>query len=223
MNYTLQFGQVTPYIPYLLGGALISLQIAFIAFWGGMIIGLAGAMCLTFGGRVLRGITHVYVAFFTNTPGLVQIFFLYYALPEAGILLSSYLAVLLGITLNAGGYLTQILRGGFLSVRQSEIEAGETLGMSRLQLLRYVILPHIAHVLFPPISNKFILMVLGTAVAGVFGVEDLMGRTINANSETFRAIELFMIAAVIYVAMTIVATLALGGIGRIFFRRRMVR
>jgi polar amino acid transport system permease protein len=223
MSYTLQFGQVTPYIPYLLGGAWISFQIAFIAFWGGMIIGLVGAMCLTFGGRALRGATHVYVAFFTNTPGLVQIFFLYYALPEANILLSSYQAVMLGITLNAGGYLTLILRGGFLSVRQSEIEAAETLGMSRFQLLRYVILPHIAHVLFPPISNKFILMVLGTAVAGVFGVEDLMGRTINANSETFRAIELFVIVAVIYVAMTIVATLALGGIGRVFFRRRTVR
>jgi polar amino acid transport system permease protein len=220
MSYTLQFGQVFPYIPYLIGGAWISFQIAFIAFWGGMIIGLMGAMCLTFGGRVLRGITHVYVAFFTNTPGLVQIFFLYYALPEAKILLSSYEAVLLGITLNAGGYLTLILRGGFLSVRQSEIEAGETLGMNRFQLLRYVILPHIAHVLFPPISNKFILMVLGTAVAGVFGVEDLMGRTINANAETFRAIELFMIAAVIYVIMTVVATLVLGGIGQLFFRRR---
>ena len=220
MSYTLQFGQVTHYIPYLVAGAWISFQIAIFAFVAGMAIGLAGAMSLTFGGRVLRGATNAYVAFFTNTPGLVQIYFLYYALPEVHVLLSSFQAVLLGITLNAGGYLTLILRGGFLSVRRSEIEAGETLGMSRPQLLRYVIVPHIAHVLFPPIANKFILMVLGTAVAGIFGVEDLMGRTINAISETFRAIELILITAVIYVLMTILATLVLKLASRLLFRRR---
>ncbi len=221
MGYTLQFGQVTHYIPYLLCGAWISLQIAFLCFWGGMAIGMANAVALAFGNRLAAGMARAYVTFFTNTPGLVQIYFIYYALPDLHIVLSSYQAVTLGITLNAGGYLALILRAGFLSVHPNEIDAAVTLGMSRLLLLRYVIVPHMVRVLYPAISNKFILMVLGTAVAGIFGVEDLMGRTINASAESFRSVELLSITAVVYVAMTVCATLVLSAVGMALLRRRV--
>jgi polar amino acid transport system permease protein len=127
----------------------------------------------------------------------------------------------LGIMLNAGGYLALILRSGFLSVHANEVDAAVTLGMSRWLLLRYVIAPHMLRVLYPAISNKFILMVLGTAVAGVFGVEDLMGRTINANAESFRSVELLSITATIYVAMTVCATFALSAVGMALLRRRV--
>jgi polar amino acid transport system permease protein len=73
------------------------------------------------------------VTFFTNTPGLVQIYFYFYAMPEFGVVLTSYQAVLLGLTLNAGAYITLIQRGGFLSVRQNELDAAATLGMSLMQ------------------------------------------------------------------------------------------
>ena len=218
MSYTLQFGQVWHYLPYLLAGAWITLQISFLAFWGGMVIGLLGATGLTYGGRFLRALVQAYVTFFTNTPGLVQIYFYFYAMPEFGVVLTSYQAVLLGLTLNAGAYITLIQRGGFLSVRQNELDAAATLGMSMVQSVRYVIIPHIARVLYAPLSSKFILMVLGSAVGGVFGLEELTGRTINANSESFRAIELFSITAVIYVALTILASALLAVVGRYVFR-----
>jgi polar amino acid transport system permease protein len=79
--------------------------------------------------------------------------------------------------------------------------------------VRYVIIPHIARVLYAPLSSKFILMVLGSAVGGVFGLEELTGRTINANSESFRAIELFSMTALIYVALTILASALLASSG----------
>ncbi len=218
MSYTLQFGQVWHYLPYLLAGAWITLQISFLAFWGGMVIGLLGATGLTYGGRLTRALVGAYVTFFTNTPGLVQIYFYFYAMPEFGVVLTSYQAVLLGLTLNAGAYITLIQRGGFLSVRQNELDAAATLGMSLIQSVRYVIVPHIARVLYAPLSSKFILMVLGSAVGGVFGLEELTGRTINANSESFRAIELFSMTAVIYVALTILASALLAVIGRYVFR-----
>jgi polar amino acid transport system permease protein len=221
MNYTLQFGQVTDHLPYLIGGAWLSLQIAFLAFCGGLLIGLLGAMAKTFGGRVLAGITQFYVVFFTNTPQLVQIYFIFFALPDAGILLSPYQAVLLGMTLNAGAYLTEIQRAGFLSVHRNEMEAAETLGMSLWQRVRYVVLPHIARVLFPPLSNHYILMTLGTSMAAIFGVEELTGRAFNVNAETFRSIEVFSLTAGLYVVVTLIATLILGLIGRYLFRARM--
>lgn len=221
MSYTLQFGQVTGYLPYLAGGAWISLQIAFLAFCGGMVIGLFGAMTKTFGGRVLNHLVGGYVTFFMNTPQLVQIYFLYFALPEADILLTSYEAVLIGMTLNAGAYLTEIQRAGFESVQRNEMEAAETLGMTLMQRVRYVVLPHIARVLFPPLSNQYILMTLGTSMAAIFGVEELTGRAFNVNAETFRSIEVFSLTAGLYIVVTLVATLILGLFGRYMFRARM--
>jgi polar amino acid transport system permease protein len=218
MNYTIHFSQVIEYLPYLIGGAWLSLQVAFLSFCGGMVIGLIGATVKTFGGTISRRIVDAYVSFFTNTPQLVQIYFLYFALPEVGILMNSYQAVLLGMTLNAGGYLTEIQRAGFLSVRQSELEAAETLGMNLMQKVRYVILPHILKVLYPSLSNLYILMTLGTSMAAIFGLEELTGRALNINAETFRSIEVFSLTAMLYVIVTILASFLLLAVGRVFFR-----
>jgi polar amino acid transport system permease protein len=221
MSYTLQFGQVWGYLPYLAAGAWISLQIAFFAFLGGMVLGLLGAMGKSFGPAWVKKIIQSYVVFFMNTPQLVQIYFLYFALPDAGILLSSYEAVLIGMTLNAGAYLTEIQRAGFESVHKNELDAAETLGMSHWQSVRYVILPHIMRVLFPPLSNHYILMTLGTSMAAIFGVEELTGRAFNVNSETFRSIEVFSLTAGLYVVITLIASILLALIGRHLFRARM--
>lgn len=221
MEYTLQYGQVWPYLPYLLGGAWLALQIAFLAFCGGLLIGTACAAVTSFGPAPARRLVAIYVAFFVNTPQLVQIYFLYFALPDWGILLNSYSAVLIGMTLNAGAYLAIIQRAGFESRRQSEMEAAEALGFSRLQQIRYVILPHVAKVLFPPLSNHYIIMTLGTSMAAIFGVEELTGRAFNVNSETFRSIEVFSIVAGIYIVVTLLASVSLALFGRLAFRAKM--
>ncbi|MGH7079287.1 MAG: amino acid ABC transporter permease, partial [Acetobacteraceae bacterium] len=175
----------------------------------------------TFGGGALRAAVSAYVSFFMNTPQLVQIYFLFFVLPDQGILLSPYQAVLIGMTLNAGAYLTEIQRAGFLSVHRAELEAAETLGMSTLQTVRYVILPHIMRVLFPSLANQYILMTLGTSMAAIFGVEELTGRAFNISSKTFRTIEVFTTAAGLYVIITLIATFALAEVGRRYFRARM--
>ncbi len=221
MNFVVDFSAIWPRVPYLLGGAWLSLQIAFLAFCGGMVLGTFGAMAKTYGGPWVRRPVDFYVSFFTNTPQLVQIYFIFFALPDWGIRFSPYAAVLLGMTLNAGAYLTQVQQAGFASVHRAEIEAAETLGFTRLQSVRYVILPHIMKTLFPPLSNLYILMTLGTSMAAVFGVEELTGRTFNVNSETFRSVEVFLVAAVIYIVITFIATLLLAGVGRKFFRAKM--
>lgn len=221
MNYVVDFSGIWPRVPYLLGGAWLSLQIAFLAFCGGMVIGLFGAMAQAYGNVWVRRPVDAYVSAFTNTPQLVQIYFIFFALPDLGLLLSPYAAVVIGMTLNAGAYLTQVQRAGFSSVHRAEIEAAETLGFTKMQSVRFVILPHIMKTLFPPLSNLYILMTLGTSMAAVFGVEELTGRTLNVNSETFRSVEVFLVAAVIYIVITLVATFLLAGFGRRFFRARM--
>jgi len=218
MHYTIHFSQVLKYIPYLIGGAWLSFQIAFLAFCGGMVIGLAGAIAKTYGNRVLQVLVNGYVTFFTNTPQLVQIYFIFFGLPQFGIVLSSYETVLVGMTLNAGAYATEIQRAGFLSVRRSELEAAETLGMSFLQSVRYVILPHLSKTLYPPFSNLYIIMTLGTSMAAIFGVEELTGRAFNVDAITFRPVEIFSITAGLYILITIAASFILLYLGRWLFR-----
>lgn len=221
MGYTLQFGQISAFLPGFLAAALLSLSLAASAFAGGALLGLVGAAVLTDGHPVLKRLVRTYVVFFTNTPQLVQIFFLFFVLPDAGILLSPYMAVLIGMTLNAGAYLTEIERAGFASVRRPEIEAAETIGMSRLQVIRLIVVPHMVRTLYPPLSNHYIVMVLGTSMAAVFGVNELTGRAFSANAETFRSIEIFAVVGLIYVAITFVASLCLSVLGRRVLHIRM--
>jgi polar amino acid transport system permease protein len=214
VNYSFQFGEVLAELPYLLGGAVITLQIVFVAFFGGAVLGLLGALGKVYGPAPLRRGINVYVVFVTNTPALVQIFVLYYALPDAGILLDSLTAVVLALTLNSAAYLTEIIRAGVVSVRQPEIDAALTLNMGRLQILRHVLLPHIARTVYPPLSNFFIWLMLGSSIAALFGVEELTGRAINISTANLRTIETFLVVAVIYVALTFLASAALALLGR---------
>lgn len=218
MNYTFQYSVVLEHLPYLIGGAWVTLQVAFLSFWLGAVIGLGGALAKLRGGPILRCIVQAYVVFFTNTPALVQIFFLFYALPDIGILLSPMVAVVIGLTINTGAYLTEILRGGILTVRQAELETAEVLGMSHLQTLRYVILPHIAKTLYAPLSNFFVWLVLGSSIAAIFGVEELTGRAINISTSNMRTIETFSVVAGIYILLTFIASMALALFGRWAFR-----
>ncbi len=221
MHYELHYGQVTQYLPYLIGGAFLSLELSVLAFAGGMIIGMAGAIARTDGGPILSRLVRAYVVFFTNTPQLVQIYVIFFGLPDFGILFSPIAAVLIGMTLNAGAYLTEILRAGLASVHQQELDAAETLGMNRLQTLRHVVLPHIFRVVMPALSNQYILMTLGTSMAAIFGVEELTGRAFNINATTFRSIEIFTLVAGLYVIVTFAATILLALVGRLAFRARV--
>jgi polar amino acid transport system substrate-binding protein len=219
-GYAFDFSGVIGQIPYLLGGAAISLQIAFLAFIIGASIGLGGAMALLYAAGPVRRFVSGYVTLFTNTPALVQIFLIYYALPDAGIKLGSFTAVVIGLTLNAGAYLTEIIRAGVASVRPAELEAASVLGLHRRDVMTHVIVPHVLRTVYRPLANFFIMLVLGSSMAALFGVEELTGRAINVSTTSLRTIETFAVAGLIYIALTLIASAALAWFGRTFFRVR---
>ncbi len=222
MNYTFQFGVALQQLPGLLQGAIVTFELGLLTFWGGALIGLLGASLKTFGGPVLRRFAGAYVIFFTNTPALIQIYFLYYGLPDFGIRWDSFTCTLIGLTLNAGAYLTEIMRAGFISVHRHEMEAAETLGMSLWQQIRFVIVPHIAKTIYPALANFFVvILVMGTSVGAVVGVNELTGQAINISTENYRWIEMFVVVAGIYVVLTLIASLSLALVGRWAFRVRV--
>jgi len=219
MNYTFQYGVVWDNFEALLQGAWLTLQLGVLAFAGGLLIGLVCAAIKTFGPLPLRLLVDGYVIFITNTPALIQIYFLYFGLPEAGIRWSSETCLLIGLISNAGAYLTMILRAGFLSVRSQELEAGQTIGMSIIQQIRYIIVPHIAKTIYPALANFFIVvLVMGTSIGAVIGVDELTGEAINLATVNYRWLEYFSVIAVMYVALTFIASIGLALLGRWSFR-----
>ena len=129
------------------------------------------------------------------------------------------LCLLIGLILNAGAYLTMILRAGFLSVRKQELEAGQTIGMSIIQQIRYIIVPHIAKTIYPALANFFIVvLVMGTSIGAVIGVDELTGEAINLATVNYRWLEYFSVIAVMYVALTFIASIGLALLGRWSFR-----
>jgi len=219
MNYSFQYSIVWENFGALLEGAWLTFQLGVLAFAGGALIGLVGASIKTFGPFPLRLIVDAYVIFITNTPALIQIYFLYFGLPEVGVRWSSEACVLIGLILNAGAYLTMILRAGFLSVRRTELEAGLTIGMSILQQIRYIIIPHIAKSIYPALANFFIvILVMGTSIGAVIGVDELTGQAINLSTVNYRWLEYFSVVAVMYVVLTFVASIGLALVGRWAFR-----
>ncbi len=201
-------------------GALLSFWLALLAFAGALVLGLAGALAQVYGPAWLRAAVRAYVVFFTNTPQLVQIYFLYFTLPDFAVLLSPFSAVLIGMTLNGAAYLAEILRGGLLSVRRAELDAAQVLGFPPLLTLRLVMLPHLARTLYPALSNHYIIMTLGTSMAAVFGVEELTGRAFSLEARSFRAIEIFSLTAGLYIGVTLLASLLLALLGRAIGGRR---
>jgi polar amino acid transport system permease protein len=218
LNYTFQFHVVFNQLPEFLHGALVTLELALAGFWLGAPFALLLAAARTSGPTWVKRLAGAYVTFLTNTPVLIHIFFLFYGLPELGILLDKYTSVVIGLVMATSAYGCEIMRAGFLSVRRSEIEAAETLSFSRFQTIWYVVVPHIMKTVYPALANYFIVLTLSTSMAMIVGAEELLGTAFNLASENYRHLEAFIVAAGLYVVITFVASLSLAWIGRWAFR-----
>ncbi len=218
MTYSLQFGQIAADVPYILSGAWPTLWITFVTFFAAAALGLFIAMARLKGGPLASRLAGIWVTLTTNSPLFVVLFFLFNGLPNWGILLSPIAATLIAFIAISSGYLAEIQRGGIQSVRQAELDAAETLGMSRLQILRFVIAPHVIKTTYPALSNFFIFTMLGTSMASLVGVNELTGRAIEVPSRTFRSIEVFSLVAGTYVVLSLFASAALALVGRWLFR-----
>lgn len=185
-------------LPYLLEGALLTLRIVGIAVVFGIIIGIFAAMGRTSKNRILYGLSTAYVEFFRNTPLLVQIFFAYFGLPSLGIDLSPSQSALAVIILNTGAYMTEIIRAGLESVHKSQVESGWSLGMTYLQVFRYVILPPAMKAIAPPLSNQIISITLSSCVISQIAVEELTFRAMMLENRTFRSFEIYIVTILIY-------------------------
>jgi polar amino acid transport system permease protein len=188
--------------PAFLNAAWVTIWVAVAAQAIGIVVGLLLALAQLSRRRWLRAAAGFYVWFWRGSPLLVQLFLLYFGLPQLGLRLSVVTAGLVGLGLNASAYMAEIIRAAIQSIDRGQSEASRSLGLGYAKTMTYVIMPQAARLVVPVLGNEFNGMLRTTSLLSVISFEELLRVTTIAISDTFRPIELYSVAALYYLAMT---------------------
>ena len=220
MRYQLEFSSLLAYWPNFLAGAWMTIQFTFIATVLGLIIGIIGAIMRGSPSLWMRLVAGAYVEVVRNTPFLVQIFFLFFGLASMGFRMPIFAAAILAMVINVGAYSTEIVRAGIESVHPSQIEAAESLGLSRFQIYRDIILAPALERVYPSLTSQFTLMMLMSSVTSQVSAEELTGAANNIQSITFRSMETYLVVGLLYLLLTLMLKAGFWGLGQAMFPRR---
>jgi polar amino acid transport system permease protein len=201
MDYSFQFSVISDNIGLLIAGAWMTLRISLLAIAFGLIIGIFGALFRTSGNKILDWIALAYVEIIRNTPYLIQLFFIFFGLPNLGIKLSAEQAAILSLAVNFGAYSTEIVRAGVQSIQKGQVEAGLAIGFKPLDVFRLIVLPPALANVYSALVGQVILAVLFTSVVSQIATEDLTFAGDYLNSRTFRSFEIYFTLSLIYLAI----------------------
>ncbi len=199
-----EWSVIWPAIPLLLEGAKLTLAISVLGLCGGLIIGVVAGFARAYGGWLSNHVTLVFVELIRGTPIVVQVMFLYFALPMiVPIRIDPFSAAVMTIVINSGAYIAEITRGAVLSVNKGFREAGLALGLSKRDTLRYVIAPLALRRMLPPLGNQWIISIKDTSLFIVIGVAELTRQGQEIIAGNFRAIEIWTAVGIIYLIITL--------------------
>ena len=185
-------------LPFLLKGTLWTVVLSLGGMFFGLLLGFTLALLRLYGYWPLQWLSRIYVSFFRGTPLLVQLFMIYYGLPQLGVQLEPLTAALIGFSLNMGAYTSEILRSAIASIDRGQWEAAASIGMGRMQTLYRAILPQAARTALPPLGNSFISLVKDTALAATIQVPELFRQAQLITARTFEIFTMYLAAALIY-------------------------
>lgn len=185
-------------LPFLLKGAIWTVVLSLGGMFFGLLLGFGLALLRRSQNLVLRGIARLYISFFRGTPLLVQLFVIYYGLPELGLQLDPLPAALIGFSLNMAAYTAEIIRAAIGAIDRGQWEAAASIGMTPLQTLRRAILPQALRIALPPLGNSFISLVKDTSLAATIQVPELFRQAQLITARTFEIFSLYLAAALLY-------------------------
>ncbi|MCE8019954.1 glutamine ABC transporter permease GlnP [Halomonas sp. MCCC 1A11036] len=208
---------IVTFMPQLLKGAQMTIFITVVGLCGGMAVGAIAGLMRAYGNWLLNYTAMVYIEVIRGTPIVVQVMFLYFALPVlASIRIDPLTAAMIAIVINAGAYIAEIVRGSLQSISRGLAEAGLALGLPRWKVLVYIVGPLAFRRLIPPLGNQFIISLKDTSLFIVIGVGELTRTGQEIMAANFRAVEIWSAIAIMYLIMTGSLTLLLR-----FIERRM--
>ena len=192
-------------LPFLLKGALLTVFFSATSEIIGIIIGLVTSVIRVTRIKVVSQLALVYVDLFRGTPLLMQIIFIYYALPYLGINLPAIVAGIVALSVNSGAYVSEIFRAGIESIDKGQTEAARSLGMSYMQAMRYVVIPQTIKRVLPPLTNEFVALIKDSSLLSVIAIAELMRTAKEMMSWKMNPSSLTA-AAIIYLIITLPLT-----------------
>ncbi|MBO1511697.1 amino acid ABC transporter permease [Metabacillus bambusae] len=196
------------FFPILKAGLYFTIPLTLIAFVLGLILAFLTALARLSGFKPLVVLAKIYVWIFRGTPLLVQLFILFYGLPSLGLTLDPFPAAVIGFTLNKGAYSSEIIRAAILSIQKGQWEAAFSIGMTKSQAMRRVILPQAVRVSIPPLGNSFISLVKDTSLAATITVTELFQKGQQIAAVTYEPLWLYIEVAFIYLMFSTVLSYA---------------
>ena len=190
--------------PFLLKGALFTLQLSIGGMFFGLILGFLLALMRLSRFWPVNWLARIYVSIFRGTPLIAQLFMIYYGLPQFGIELDPIPSAMIGLSLNMAAYASESLRGAIAAIESGQWEAAASIGMTPWQTLRRVVLPQAARTALPPLGNSFISLVKDTSLAATIQVPELFRQAQLITSRTLEVFTMYLAASLIYWVMATV-------------------
>ncbi|WML60376.1 amino acid ABC transporter permease [Neobacillus sp. PS2-9] len=205
----LDFSLVTKFIPFMIKATVVTLELSVVSILIGIILGLFIALMKISSIKVLSLIADFYLWIIRGTPMLVQLFIVYFGLPQIGIELSPFVSSVIALGINSAAYIAEIYRGGIQSIPKGQVEAAESLGMKYPTIMKKIILPQAIRVSVPSLGNQAIMMLKDSSLASLVTVSELMMVSQRFASTNFAFIEFYVAAAGFYLIMTTLFTFIL--------------
>ena len=209
----LDFPAVLSQWPLLAKGIAYTIGLTAISALVGVALGVVCAWARAYGPARARWLVGAYVETIRNTPFIVQLFFIFFGLPSLGVKLSPELASVIAMVINLGAYSTEIVRAGLEATPRGQWEAADALGLTRAQTFRDVVLTPALKKVWPALTSQIIIVMLGSAVCGQISTEELSYAANLIQSRNFRAFEAFIVAALLYLALSVALRRALNWLG----------
>lgn len=200
----LNAGFMTSVVPFIVGGAGVTILVSAVSITLAIILASLGALGRLSRNPIANGAASFYVSLVRGTPLLLQILFIYLALPQAGIVLDAFFCGVIALGFNYGAYMTEIFRAGIQAVPHGQTEAAESLGMNGRTTFLRIVAPQAFRIVTPAIGNDFIAMLKDSSLVSTIGVQELLWKAQVAGRPTFQSMQTLIIAALVYWAMTLV-------------------
>jgi polar amino acid transport system permease protein len=218
--YRFDLAVIAKYLGGLGPAVAMTLTLTLITLILSTMLGVLLALARTSRSQLLRFLAGAYTEVLRNVPLIVVVFFVYFGLSQLGVRLSGRSSVLVALVANATAYMTEVIRGGLLSIPRGQVEAAAAQGMRYHQVQRYVVLPQVLRNVFAAYGNICVGILLGTSLAAVIGVHDLSYWMLDTGAASFRYMETFLVAAAVYFVLVQAVTFARVLAGRWLFGRR---
>jgi polar amino acid transport system permease protein len=220
VNYTFDFASVLEQWPLLAQGAWVTVKLSFCATVLGFILGTLCALARNSRLGWLRAVAGGYVELIRNTPLLIQAYFLIFGLSSAGLTMPIMAGAVLALVINIGAYTCEIVRAGIESIPKDQLEAGECLALSRLQVFWHVVLRPAVERVYPSLTSQFVLLMLASSIMSAVGAEELLGVANRIQSDTYRNFEVFIVLWGVYLALSWLMRLGFWLLAQVVFPRR---